>query len=145
MSSNNSFENYYRFDAYKKIKSIVENNRVMSIGIDPMIAVMNDLKAIDGYHTVYPLSYKTEFRNIIKAELDINPQLQNYYDNWGNRIYIFFNDQNNILVDFKSAYNLGARFVISTFEINNLYLEFVDCINCYYEKNIYLYKINNIN
>lgn len=143
--SNYSFENYYKFDSYKKIKSIVKNNRVMSIGIDPMIAVMNDLKAIDGYHTLYPLSYKKKFREIIKPELDINPVLKSYYDTFGSRVYIFFNDQNNILVDFKAAYNLGARFVISTFEINNSFLEFIDCINCHYEKNIYLYKINTIN
>ena len=37
----------------------------MSVGLDPMIAVMNDIKVIDGYHSIYPLSYKIEFRKII--------------------------------------------------------------------------------
>ena len=144
LASNYSFENYYKFDSYKKIKSIVKNNRVMSIGIDPMIAVMNDLKVIDGYHTIYPLSYKKKFREIIKPELDINPTLKSYYDTFGSRVYIFFNDQNNILINFKAAKEIGANFVISSFAINNENLKEnlkLPCNYCNHSKELYLYRI----
>ena len=53
-NTNKSFDDYYRYDEYKKIKEIVENSRVASIGIDPMIAAMNGIKVIDGYHNLYP-------------------------------------------------------------------------------------------
>ena len=43
---------------YKKIKNIVGNKRTLSLGVDPMVAVMNDVYVIDGYHSLYPLSYK---------------------------------------------------------------------------------------
>ena len=39
-------------------KGIIGDNRVMSVGIDPLVAVMNDIKVIDGYHTLYYLHYK---------------------------------------------------------------------------------------
>ena len=38
----------------------------MSVGLDPMVAVMNDIRVIDGYHTIYPLNYKIKFRKIIE-------------------------------------------------------------------------------
>ena len=62
----------------------------MSVGLDPMIAVMNDIKVIDGYHNIYPLNYKIKFRKIIEKELEKNNVLKNYYDDWGNRIYAFY-------------------------------------------------------
>ena len=72
----------------------------MSVGLDPMIAVMNDIRVIDGYHTIYPLSYKIKFRKIIEKELDKNIKLKNYYDDWGNRVYAFYTDKNNLMLDF---------------------------------------------
>ena len=60
-NTNKSFDDYYRYDEYKKIKEIVENSRVASIGIDPMIAAMNGIKVIDGYLNLYPIIYKNKF------------------------------------------------------------------------------------
>ena len=34
-----------------------------------MIAVMNDMYVIDGYHNIYPTRYKIKFRKIIEKEL----------------------------------------------------------------------------
>ena len=135
-----TFDNYYRFDDYAFIKNIVKNQRVMSVGIDPMIAVMNDIKVIDGYHNVYPLSYKIKFRKIIEKELEKNDVLKSYYDSWGNRIYAFYTDKNNLVLNFKYAKTLGANFIISKFVIENSELEEI-CANCNNSNNIFLYKI----
>ena len=136
----NTFDNYYKFDIYKKIKQLVGTNRVASIGIDPMIAAMNDINIIDGYHAIYHLSYKNKFRKIIKEELNQNEKFKEYYDNWGNRVHMFYNDQNNLLLDFTEAKNLGANYIISSFILKNKNIEpnylFHDKSN-----NIYLYKI----
>ena len=65
-----SFKGYYDYENYKYIKSLVGDSRTISIGLDPMAAVVNDISVIDGYHTLYPLSYKLKFRKIIEKQLD---------------------------------------------------------------------------
>ena len=105
-----------------------------------MIAAMNDIYIIDGYHTLYQLSYKKRFRKIIENELAQSEKLKNYFDNWGNRAYLFYNDQNNLLINFNEAKNLGAKYIISSFSIKNEALESNHVL--YDEKNkIYLYKL----
>ena len=140
LRSSNTFDNYYRFEVYSFIKSIVKEDRVMSVGLDPMVAVMNDIKVIDGYHTIYSMKYKREFRKIIADELDANKDLKNYYDNWGNRVYAFYNDSNKLLINFKEAKIVGANYIISAFPIKNANLELI-CQNCRNTMDIHLYKM----
>jgi len=139
-SSIKTFDNYYKFKDYTFIKNIVENSKTMSIGLDPMVAVMNDIRVIDGYHSIYPLSYKIKFRKIIEKELENNIKLKNYYDNWGSRVYAFYSDQKNIKLNFQSAKSLGASYIISQFPINNTELEIV-CYKCNNSSQIFLYRI----
>ena len=138
--TNNSFDAYFKKETYQKIRAIVEKDRVASIGIDPMIAAMNNINVIDGYHTLYQLSYKKKFRKIIETELDQNKKLKDYFDNWGNRAYLFYNDPNNLLINFNEVKNLGAKYIISSFSIKNEALESDHVL--YDEKNkIYLYRL----
>jgi hypothetical protein len=137
---NKTFDNYYKFKDYTFIRNIVKNSRVMSVGLDPMIAVMNDIRVIDGYHTIYPLSYKIKFRKIIERELENNIQLKNYYDTWGSRVYAFYSDKNKLMLNFHYAKKLGADYVISRFPIENNELKKI-CHNCNNSKNLFLYKI----
>ena len=133
-----TFEEYYQNEDYQKFKKIVKDKRSISVGVDPMIAIMNNIATIDGYHNIYPLSYKKKFRKVIKKELDQNTILRKYYDNWGSRIYAFVSNPNNILIDFHEAKNLGADFVISAFELNANGLKLV-CEMC--SQNLKLYYI----
>ena len=140
VSINKTFENYYKFKDYAFIKNIVKNSRVMSVGLDPMVAVMNDIRVIDGYHTIYPLNYKIKFRKIIEKELEKNILLKNYYDSWGSRVYAFYNDKDNIILNFQSAKTLSADYVISGFPIENKELKII-CYKCNNSDHIFLYKI----
>ena len=140
LKSEKTFNNYYRFEAYKHIKSITGQERTISIGLNPMIAVMNDIKVIDGYHTIYPKSYKKKFRKIIANELEKNEILKQYYDSWGNRVYAFYTNSNELLIDFNEAKKVGANFVISSFAIENVNLKLI-CKDCHSYKNIFLYRI----
>ena len=140
LKSEKTFNNYYRFEAYKHIKSITGQERTISIGLNPMIAVMNDIKVIDGYHTIYPKSYKKKFRKIIANELEKNEILKQYYDSWGNRVYAFYTNSNELLIDFNEAKKVGANFVISAFAIENVNLKLI-CKDCHSYKNIFLYRI----
>ena len=140
LKTQKDFESYYRFDDYAEIKKIVKQNRIMSIGLDPMIAVMSNIYVIDGYHTQYPKNYKAEFRKIIKNELEKNAYLKKYFDDWGSKLYAFYDDENNLEIDFNHAKSLGAFFVLSNFIINNENLEII-CSNCADSKDLFLYRI----
>ena len=134
-----TFNGYYMYEDYKLIKKIVENKRVISIGFYPLIAVMNNIFVIDGYHALYPLRYKKKFRKIISEELEQNNRLKTYYDKWGNRVYAFYSDPNNIKLNFLEAKNLGAEYVISRNRINNINLEIIPLS---FKNDIFFYKIN---
>ena len=136
-----TFKGYYLKDTYSKIKNIVKEERVMSLwNADPMVAVMNDIKVIDGEHNLYPLSYKKKFYEVIREELKLNPGFKDYYLNWGHRVYAFINDPKNIKINFLEAKKLGASYVISKYEVNNKNLKKI--IEIKNKESIYLYKIN---
>ncbi len=144
-NDNKSFQNYYTFqgyyqpDEYKKIKKIVNEDRVFSIGLDPMIPVINNIKVIDGYHNLYPLSYKKKFFKVIEEELNQNEKWKKYYNNWGSRLYVIVKNPKNLKIDFKQSKKLGAKFVISKYLLSETELAPV-CENC--ENNgFYIYKI----
>ena len=141
--SSYTFEGYYDYENYKYIKSIVNNSRTISIGLDPMVAAMNDIKVIDGYHTFYPLAYKLKFRKIIENQLKEYKEWRKYDDNWGERVYTFVSDPNVIKINFYKARELGAEYVISKFPISNNLLKIV-CMNCNNSSNLFLYKIDPV-
>lgn len=67
----------------------MEDYRVVSLGIHPSIAQYNGFYTLDGYFVDYPLAYKYQFRSIIEDELRKDSELQEYFDGWGSRAYIF--------------------------------------------------------
>ena len=98
-----------------------------------MVAVYNDIKVMDGYHTIYPLSYKKKFRKIIEKELEANSFYKNYYDNFGSRVYTTLyhpKDVNKIRLNFKAAKELGADFIISKYKLDSYDTNFI-LIGCY--------------
>ncbi len=135
-----TFKGYYDYENYNYIKSLVGDSRTMSIGLDPMVAVMNDISAIDGYHTLYPLSYKIKFRKIIEKQLDYYPKTKKYYDDWGGRVYTFVEDSKIIKINFRQANLLGAEYVISKYPISNQILLLI-CEKCNNSSEIFIYKI----
>ena len=92
-----SFADYYAIDVYKDVAEFLEEYsgksrdefRVASLGIDPAAALYNGFCTIDGYSNNYSVSYKHSFRKIIYPELNKSEYLTDYFDNWGNRCYLF--------------------------------------------------------
>ena len=135
-----TFKGYYEFENYKYIKSLVGDSRTISINLDPMVAVMNNIKVIDGYHTLYPLSYKLKFRKIIEKQLDYYEDIKKVYDDWGARVYTFVQDPEIIKINFQQAKFLGADYVISKYSISNKKLQSI-CEKCNDAPELFLYKI----
>ena len=135
-----TFKGYYNYENYKYIKSLVGDSRTISIGLDPMAAVVNDISVIDGYHTLYPLSYKLKFRKVIEKQLNYYQDLKKNYDDWGGKVYTFVTDPKIIKINFRQANLLGAKYVISKYPISNQILLLI-CEKCNDSPEIFLYKI----
>lgn len=88
-----SISEFFQPDLFEEIGNHTEgpkdSYRVVSVGLYPSIALYNGFYCLDGYSNNYNLAYKHEFRQIIKGELEKNNSLKHYYDDWGNRCYVF--------------------------------------------------------
>lgn len=134
--------------------------KVCSIGLYPSIALFNGFYCIDGYSNAYPLKYKHEFRNIISGELDKNKRLKLYFDNWGNRCYIFLSKvpfnymvrkNSNLQLDdlglnISAMRALGCQYIFSTIKITDpKILEEIVLMDTLVDRqspySLYLYKI----
>lgn len=115
---NYTFSEYYSENLFKKIEGSIGDNKssykVASLGLQPGIARYNGFSTIDGYLVNYPLEYKTKFRKIIEKELMKNQSIKDYYDYFGNRVYIYSSELGKIY-----EVNKSISAPISNFEINN--------------------------
>ena len=108
-----------------------------------MVSVYHNIHVMDGYHTIYPLSYKKKFRKIIEDELESNLFYKNYYDNFGSRVYTTLyhpKDVNNIKLNFKAAKELGANYIVSKYKLDSYDITLI--LDGCYAKDLCLYKIN---
>lgn len=92
-----SFREYYAVGVLEQVKDFLNEAtgmeqgeyRVVSLGIDPAAAMYHGFYCLDGYSNNYSLEYKEAFREVIAPELEKSEYLQAYYDDWGNRCYLF--------------------------------------------------------
>ena len=140
-----TFNGYYNYFDYSEIKEIIKEDRAISVGVDPFVAVYHNINISDGYHNLYPLSYKKKFRKIIEPELEKNLYFKKYYDEWGSRVYTVLYepyDKNNIQLNFNAAKDIGVRFIISKYLIKSDEISLVKD-GCSSAKNkLCLYSIN---
>lgn len=149
----------------RHIDEPVESYRVGSVGIHPSISIYNGFYTVDGYLASYPIEYKDAFKKIIQFELEKDPNLLRYYENWGSRAYLFSanigKDINkigqarsrnpdlfrraNLNYDWTEFWKIGGRFLLSAVPLDvsgqpNLRFEklFRDNESAW---DIYLYKV----
>jgi hypothetical protein len=125
-----TYSEFYNVDTYSRIKSELDkhdskNYKVVSVGLDPVIAQFNGFETLDGYFSDYPLSEKKKFREIISGELARNEELRIYFDDWGSRKYIFSSELKNgnrnidrLVVDYYRLKNNGVNYILSNVTIN---------------------------
>lgn len=147
---------------YKKDNLHLEEYKVASLGIDPAAALYHGFYCVDGYSNNYDIGYKCTFREVIAPELDKSDWLTAYYDDWGNRCYLFaaeipgyYNIEkgtfwyNTLELNTTALKQLGCDYILSaayivTAEEMNLTLmqeEAFETADSYYR--IYVYKINS--
>ncbi len=159
-----SYENFYATSQFTAIKRYIDqptsDYQVASIGLHPAVAQYNGIRTIDGYVNFYPLSYKSDFRQVITNELDKSEQIKQYYNTWGNRVYLFSSELgkhyeftknhqvtiNQLEINTIRLKKMGAAYIISAVPIKN-----AKAIGLHYEKtfhdsqsawDIRLYKVS---
>lgn len=131
-----SWRKYYAEDLFEEISGAIGKEkseyRVACVGVNSSVALFNGFYTVDGYSTDYPLEYKHRFRKVIEKELDKDEGIRGYFDNWGNRCYLFSSElQNNFDImrgegisvtpdwDIDELKKLGADYIISGVKIEN--------------------------
>lgn len=135
-----SFRDYYAIGVLEQVgRYILETTGeekdeyyVVSLGIDPAAALYHGFYCLDGYSNNYSLEYKHAFRRVIAPELAKNAYLEENFDGWGNRCYLFsaecpgyytiekdgfyFQDYS---LDVEALKDLGGKYVFSAAYIQN--------------------------
>lgn len=135
-----SYRDYYAIGVLEQVEEYLleetgqskEAYRVASLGIDPAAALYHGFYCLDGYSNNYSLDYKHSFRNIIQPELDKSAYLLDYFDNWGNRCYLFSAETPNYYTIEKNGFffqdysinteafcDLGGDYILSAAYIAN--------------------------
>lgn len=92
-----SYSDYYALGVLNQVRDFLgeytgkepADYRVISLGIDPAAALYHGFYCLDGYSNNYSLEYKHRFRRVIAPALSESEYLRAYYDEWGNRCYLF--------------------------------------------------------
>lgn len=106
--------------------------RIGCLGIEPAVAVQAGFYTIDGYVSNYELSYKESFRRIIADELEKNAYNKQYFDDWGNRCYLYSSEYygyplltkyehpyyDNLEFDVEALKDIGCNYILAAGEIN---------------------------
>jgi len=159
-----TYRKFYAEELFEEIKQFInkpiDSYRVISVGIHPSIAQYNGFYTLDGYLANYPLEYKHQFRKVISKELDKDPKLKSYFDNWGSRCYAFTAELgngylnpspakiNNLDFDFKVLKQMGGEYILSSAEIDTKNKQAIKLLRTFEHPNsywkIHLYKVKEL-
>jgi hypothetical protein len=114
-----TFASFYSTDLFAQIDHHINKPkntyRVVSVGLNPSVALYNGFYTLDAYQNHYPLAYKRKFRKIIAGELDKSAHLKDYFDHWGSRCYVFSADlENSCAYDCRKDAQTGVNLSIDT-------------------------------
>lgn len=132
-----SWDDFYSPELFQEIEDYIglpqEDYRVASVAMFPSVPLYNGFYCIDGYSNNYNVEYKHQFRSIINKELEKSELLRTYFDDWGNRCYIFSSELGRSYYFSKSATQvlenlelsadglreMGCNYIFSGLEIAN--------------------------
>ena len=86
-----TYEEFYSEDLFENIKEEIDysGEAAVAYGMHPAVLNYNMITTIDGYSSVYPQSYRLQFRELIEEALERNEDKRLYFDKTGIRAYIY--------------------------------------------------------
>lgn len=135
-----SYSDYYALGVLDQVRDFLgeytgkepSDYRVVSLGIDPAAALYHGFYCLDGYSNNYSLEYKHLFRRVITPALSESEYLRAYFDEWGNRCYVFGTESpgyytiekggfyfQHLECDTEALRELGGNYLFSTAYIAN--------------------------
>ena len=159
-NSDFTFSEFYSEKLFNLIKHDInydKEDKCLCLGLHPSVAVYNGFYCLDGYYNIYPLETKHNFRKIIAPSLDANgSKYKDYFDNWGNRVYLFCDEIDlhieknedcnpvELRIDIDEFRIAGGKYIISRVPILNYEQLKLSLIKKYTDNaspySIYLYK-----
>jgi hypothetical protein len=161
-----NFQEYMAPEQFTAIKNYIGKPQnsyyVVSLGMSPSIAQYNGFYTLDGLQSIYDLRYKQQFRRLFAGEIAKSQDIQQYYDGWGNRCYIFsaelgikhqsfncYKQEHKFIkeLDFDAeAFSyLGGSYIISAVEVKNAEQQEMHLEKVFKDPNswwdIYLYSV----
>ena len=158
-----SYRNFYSEELFSQVKQFIDlpknKYRVGCLGIHPSILLHNGFYTIDGYSNNYDIEYKHKFRQVIEGELSKNQIISDYFDNWGNRCYLFSSELGlnymwnrkdnkkvkNLSFNVQALKQLNTKYIISTVRIRNARLKGLKLKKVFDDQKymrIYLYRLS---
>ncbi len=132
-----TWEKYYGTSVFANIRNALpgepDSYRVACVGLNPAVAVYHGFYTVDGYSNNYDLSYKHAFRKVIAGELEKDSSIARYFDDWGNRAYLFSAELGtetyfekdsgrsiqNLSIDSEALKELGCTYVFAGVPVEN--------------------------
>lgn len=133
-NGNVTYKQFFDTEYFSALKEEIgySNEGTISIGYHPAIAMYNGFNTLDGYLCINPLDYHYRFREIIEPTLQEYPEVADYYDTWGGRLYCYIDDTLNVepvadydisskqlLINTDAFLNMGGKYILSRYELSN--------------------------
>jgi hypothetical protein len=161
-----NYQQFFSETLFSNIKSYIDipqkDYRVVSVGIQPSVALFNGFYILDAFLPNYELSYREQFRVILNKELQKSDQIGETFQKAGNHCYIFAEEYltalshenytkgmeiNDLRLNFKPLKELGCDLIFSSMRIKNFennrdvtFLKKFTDKNAFWD--IFVYKIN---
>ncbi|MBQ8189492.1 MAG: hypothetical protein IJZ44_06905 [Lachnospiraceae bacterium] len=130
-----TYAEYFDTQLFQEIKTEIDYNGegVISLGINPAVALYNGYHTLDGYFSINSMEYHDAFRRIIAPTLEQNETLRERYDYGGIRLFAYLENSNEVfpnkdkmvqekdaLIDTTAFGEMGGKYIISRFRLTNI-------------------------
>ena len=132
-----TYSEFYSADLLEDIRKYIgkpqSSYRIVSVGLEPAVALYSGFYTLEGYQSNYPIEHKRKMQEVMANELAKNEYLRNNFNGWGNKVTIYSDDIDR-KIGYPSPWNLpiikkGTNVTIDDLSINT---EILKNMNCHY-------------
>ena len=128
-----SYGEFYSPNLFERIKHDINYQGEWSVvfGLQPSLLYYNQISALDGFLSYYPMSYKKKFDKLLEPLFNAYPDVKASFDSWAGRAYIFPNNPSHhpqwldlepevdMLINPSVFREMGGKYVFSRVKIKN--------------------------